>query len=361
MLYHILTSYINDITLLNVFKYITFRSVLTIITTLLISFVLGKRIIDFLQKFQSEGQPIRLDGPQSHFNKKGTPTMGGLMILISILVATLLWADLTNPFVWVVIGVISAFGLLGFIDDYLKIKHKNSKGIPGRYKLFWQFAISFIATYVISAHTAPELAHKLTFPFFKNTTLDLGLLYILFSAIVITGSSNAVNLTDGLDGLAIGPVIIASSCFALICYLIGNSIFSEYLQIPTIAGAGEITILCAAIIGAGLGFLWYNAPPAQIFMGDVGSLALGGALGVISVITKHEIVLAIIGGLFVIEALSVMIQVFCYKMWRYRPFKMAPIHHHFEKLGWSETKVVIRFWIVAVIFALIGLATLKLR
>ncbi len=361
MLYHILTSYVDDIHILNVFKYITFRSALTMITALLISFMLGERMIAFLSKFQNGGQPIRDDGPQSHFSKKGTPTMGGLMILISILGATLIWADLTNPFIWVVVGILVAFGLLGFIDDYLKIKYKNSKGIKARYKLLWQFGVSFIAAYVVSSYTSPELAHKLTFPFFKNAVLDLGLIYLLFAAVVITGSSNAVNLTDGLDGLAIGPVVIASSCFALICYLVGNAIFSEYLQIPTIVGVGEITIFCAAIIGAGLGFLWYNAPPAQIFMGDVGSLALGGALGVISVIAKHEVVLAIIGGLFVIEALSVMIQVFCYKMWRYRPFRMAPIHHHFEKLGWSETKVVMRFWIMAIIFALIGLATLKLR
>lgn len=361
MLYHILTSYIGDLSSLNVFKYITFRSVLAMITALLISFMLGSRLINYLRKFQQGGQPIRDDGPKSHFSKKGTPTMGGVMIMASVLGSVLLWSDLTNPFVWVVILVFVAFGLLGFIDDYKKLKYKNSKGVPARFKLLWQFTISFIATYIISSNTPGDLAYTLTFPFFKNLTLDLGLWYFLFAALVITGSSNAVNLTDGLDGLAIGPVVIASACFALICYLAGNAIFSDYLHIPTIVGIGEITIFCAAIIGAGLGFLWYNAQPAQIFMGDVGSLALGGALGVISVLSKHEIELAIIGGLFVIEALSVIIQVFCFKMWRYRPFRMAPIHHHFENLGWSETKVVMRFWIIAIVFALIGLATLKLR
>ncbi len=361
MLYHILTSHISDLSSLNVFKYITFRSALAMITALFISFMLGNRLINFLRRFQLAGQPIRDDGPKTHFSKKGTPTMGGLMIIISVLGATLLWADLTNPFIWVVITIVVSFGLLGFIDDYQKLKYKNSKGMSARFKLFWQFSISFIVTYIVSSNTSAELAYTLTFPFFKNLSLDLGFWYFVFGGIVITGSSNAVNLTDGLDGLAIGPVVIASACFALICYLTGNAIFSDYLHIPTIVGVGEVTVFCAAIIGAGLGFLWYNAPPAQIFMGDVGSLALGGALGVVSVVCKHEIVLAIIGGLFVIEALSVIIQVFCFKIWRYRPFRMAPIHHHFENLGWSETKVVMRFWIIAIIFALIGLATLKLR
>ncbi|MDF3047510.1 MAG: mraY [Candidatus Midichloriaceae bacterium] len=361
MLYHILTSYIPEVPSFNIFKYITFRSALAMITALLVSFMLGERLISFLKNLQDEGQPIREDGPKSHLNKKGTPTMGGLMIIFSVLIATLIWSDLTNPFVLVTLFVFISFGFIGFIDDYKKLRYKNSKGVPGRIKLLWQFIISFIATYVITFNTAPEISHSLSVPFFKNVNIHLGLFYFIFAAIVITGSSNAVNLTDGLDGLAIGPVVIASACFALICYLTGNAIFSDYLRIPNIIGVGEISVFCCAIIGAGLGFLWYNAPPAQIFMGDVGSLAIGSALGVVSVLCKHEVVLAIIGGLFVIEALSVMIQVFCFKMWGYRPFKMAPIHHHFESLGWSETKVVIRFWILAIIFALIGLATLKLR
>lgn len=361
MLYHLLISYVNEFTFLNVFKYITFRSGIAMITALLISFMLGTRLINRLKALQHDGQPIRDDGPQSHLNKKGTPTMGGIMILISMLLSTLLWADLTNPFVWVAVFVTASLGALGFADDYLKLKYKNSKGVRGRVKLLWQIIISLIAIYVITINTPSEFAMSLSFPFFKNFVLNLGMLYFIFGVIVITGASNAVNLTDGLDGLAIGPVVIASACFAIISYVAGNAIFSEYLQIQYIPGSGEITIFCAAMIGAGLGFLWYNAPPAQIFMGDVGSLALGGALGVVSVITKHEIVLAIIGGLFVMEALSVIIQVFCFKTWKYRPFRMAPIHHHFEKLGWSETKVVIRFWIIALMFALIGLATLKLR
>lgn len=361
MLYHLLSSYVNEYTFLNVFKYITFRSGIAIITALFISFAIGPRLIRRLKLLQNDGQPIRDDGPQTHLSKKGTPTMGGIMILISLIGSTLLWADLTNPFIWITIFVTASLGALGLADDYLKLKYKNSKGVRGRVKLLYQVLVSLIAIYFITINTPAEVASVLFFPFFKNFVINLGLLYFVFGVIVITGSSNAVNLTDGLDGLASGPVIIASACFALIAYVAGNAIFSEYLQLQYIPGSGEIAVFCAAMIGAGLGFLWYNAPPAQIFMGDVGSLALGGALGVVSVITKHEIVLAIIGGLFVLEALSVMLQVFCFKMWKYRPLKMAPLHHHFEKLGWSETKVVVRFWIIAIMFALVGLATLKLR
>lgn len=361
MLYYILLLFIKDLSYLNIFKYITFRSMLAMITSLIFILATGEYFIQKLRKYQNEGQPIRLDGPQSHFSKKGTPTMGGILILISITLSTILWADLSNPFIWISLGVISGFGILGFIDDFIKLKYKNSKGISAKVKFLSQIVMSFTATYFISVYMPKDIASSITFPFFKNLVLNAGLLYLLFSAIVITGASNAVNLTDGLDGLAIGPVIIAAACFAIISYLAGNTVFSSYLQIMNIPHSSEITILCSAIIGAGLGFLWFNAPPAQIFMGDVGSLALGSALGVISIMCKHELLLAIIGGLFVIEALSVIIQVFCYKMWRFRPFKMAPIHHHFEKKGWSETKVVVRFWIIAIVFALIGLATLKIR
>ncbi len=288
--------------------------------------------------------------------------MGGLMMLISITISTLLWADIRNYYIWVVLFVLLSFGGLGYIDDYLKVTKRNSKGVSARIKILWQLIISIIATVFIAILAKPGYETLLAFPFLKNILLDLGIFYFMFAAIVITGSSNAVNLTDGLDGLAIVPIMLVASCFALISYLVGNAVFSEYLQIHPVPNAGELTILCAAIVGAGLGFLWYNAPPAQVFMGDVGSLSLGGAIGTISVITKHEIVLAIIGGLFVLEALSVMLQVGYFKATGgKRIFLMAPLHHHFEKLGWSETKVVVRFWIIAVIFAIAGLATLKLR
>lgn len=361
MLYSLLLEYADSFTPLNVFRYITFRSGLAVITSLIISFVIGEPLIRYLKRVQSDGQPIREDGPESHFSKKGTPTMGGIMILFSVLISALLWMDLSNMFVLATLFVMFSFGLLGFLDDYLKIRYKNSKGVPGRVKLIWQILISLIATLIVYSATPVEHATTLTFPFFKTLAMDLSWFYFVFAIVVITGSSNAVNLTDGLDGLAIGPVMIASACFGLISYLVGNAIFSSYLQITNIPGSGELTVICAAVIGASLGFLWYNAPPAQIFMGDVGSLALGGLLGVISVIIKHEIVLAIIGGLFVVEALSVIIQVISFKTRKKRVFKMAPLHHHFEKVGWSETKVVMRFWILATIFALIGLATLKLR
>lgn len=363
MLYNLLLPLVDDYGFLNVFKYITFRSGGAVLTSMLISFMFGPCIISWLKKKQNEGQPIREDGPQSHLlTKKGTPTMGGIMMLLAIGVSTLLWSDLTNHYVWIVLFVTFGFGLLGFVDDYLKVSKKNTKGVSGKLKIVAQVAISLIAVLWIQHVAVPEYNSDLAFPFFKDLLLDLGLFYIPFAIIVIIGASNAVNLTDGLDGLAIVPIMIAVSCFALISYLVGHASFSSYLQINPVPGAGELAVFCAGLVGSGLGFLWYNAPPAKVFMGDTGSLAFGGSLGVISVITKHEIVLSIVGGLFVMEAVSVIIQVYYFKFTGgKRFFGMAPIHHHFEKKGWSEPTIVIRFWIIAVIFALIGLSTLKLR
>lgn len=363
MLYHLLLPFADQIILFNVFKYITFRSGGAVLTALIISFIIGPATIRWLAKWQNGGQPIRDDGPESHLlTKKGTPTMGGLMILLSVGISTLLWADLTNQYVWVVLFVTLGCGLLGFVDDYLKVAKRNTKGVAGKVKLVGQLAISLIAALWIQQLAPDNHASHLAVPFFKGVLIDLGILYVPFVIIVMIGASNAVNLTDGLDGLAIVPIMIAASCFALISYLVGNAVFADYLQIHPVRGAGEIAVFCAALVGAGLGFLWFNAPPAKVFMGDTGSLAFGGSIGAISVITKHEIVLSIIGGLFVMEALSVIVQVYYYKFTGgKRFFKMAPIHHHFEKSGWSEPTIVIRFWILAVIFALIGLSTLKLR
>lgn len=362
MLYNLLAPLAADSAFFNLFRYLTFRCGGAIFTSLIICFLIGPPIIRKLKARYAEGQPIREDGPASHLlTKKGTPTMGGVMILVSVLFSTLLWADLTNMYVWIVLFVTFAFGILGFIDDYRKLTRRNTKGVSSRGKMLWQIMISLLATYMITCLATPEQASHLTIPFFKNVLIDLGWFYFVFSAIVIVGASNAVNLTDGLDGLAIVPIMIASMCFALIAYLIGNFNFANYLQIPFVKGTGEIAIFCCALLGAGLGFLWFNAPPAKVFMGDTGSLAFGGSLGTIAVITKHEIVLAIIGGLFVLEAISVILQVASYKTRKKRIFLMAPIHHHFEKKGWAEPTVVIRFWIISVILALIGLATLKLR
>ncbi|NDF11706.1 MAG: phospho-N-acetylmuramoyl-pentapeptide-transferase [Proteobacteria bacterium] len=363
MLYYYLYALADQYSVLNVFKYITFRAGGATLTAMLFFFLFGPRLIAWLKVKQGKGQPIREDGPASHLlTKQGTPTMGGLIILTSILVSTLLWANLANPYVWIVLMVTFGYGFLGFLDDYLKISKRNTKGLAGKKKLLGQFVISAIAAVWISSLATPNQATHLAFPFFKGVLLDLGYLYFIFAMVVMTGASNAVNLTDGLDGLAIVPIMIACSCFALISYLVGNAVFAEYLQIHAVPGAGELAVVCAATVGAGLGFLWFNAPPARIFMGDVGALAFGGMIGTIAVITKHEIVLAIIGGLFVMEALSVILQVASYRYRnKKRIFLMAPIHHHFEKKGWSEPTVVIRFWILAVIFALIGLSTLKLR
>ena len=361
MLYNLLFPLADEFQLFNLFRYQTFRTGGAILTALLICFFTGPRIIRWLRSKQSEGQPIREDGPETHFTKKGTPTMGGVMILLALIISTLLWADLTNAYVWLVLLVVAGYGLIGFTDDIAKLTKRHSSGISGRAKLAAQTLIGIVAALIFVYATEGELATGLAVPFFKNVLLPLGLAFPLFAAFVTVGASNAVNLTDGLDGLAIVPIMIAAGCFGLIAYLTGNIIFANYLQIHYVAGAGELAILCGALVGAGLGFLWFNAPPAMVFMGDTGSLSVGGALGAIAVVTKHEIVLAIIGGLFVLETLSVIIQVASYKLTGRRVFRMAPLHHHFEKLGWSEPTVVIRFWIIAAILALIGLSTLKLR
>jgi phospho-N-acetylmuramoyl-pentapeptide-transferase len=360
MLYE-LVAFSDQIGILNVFKYITFRTGGAIFTALLFVLLFGPGIIDLLRLKQGKGQPIREDGPQSHFSKKGTPTMGGLMILASVTVATLLWSDLSNGYVWVVLLVTLAYGGIGFYDDYLKVTKQQSNGFGGWARLGLEMAVAAVAVYAIMKLSVPELSGKLALPFFKTALIDLGAMFIIVGMFVIVGAGNAVNLTDGLDGLAIVPVMIAASTFGLISYLIGNYKFAGYLQIHHVAGTGELAVICGALIGAGLGFLWFNAPPAMIFMGDTGSLALGGALGAIAVATKHEIVLAIVGGLFVLETMSVIIQVTSYKLTGKRVFRMAPLHHHYEQKGWKESTVVVRFWIIAVILALIGLATLKLR
>ncbi|NJR13631.1 MAG: phospho-N-acetylmuramoyl-pentapeptide-transferase [Phyllobacteriaceae bacterium] len=348
---------------LNVFRYITFRTIGALVTSAGIVFLFGPAIIAALRVKQGKGQPIRADGPQTHFAKAGTPTMGGLMILSGIIGASVLWADPSNVYVWAVLFVTVSFGAIGFYDDFMKVTKQSHKGLvsaKGAAGVF-EFLVAFIAVYLITSAGQQPFASSLTFPFFKDLLLYLGLLFIPFGAFVIVGSGNAVNFTDGLDGLAIVPVMIAAASFGAIAYLSGNAIFANYLQIHFVPGTGELAIVLGAVIGAGLGFLWFNAPPAAIFMGDTGSLALGGLLGSVAVATKHEIVLAIIGGLFVAEAMSVIIQVGYFKMTGKRVFLMAPIHHHFEKKGWTESQVVIRFWIMAVILALIGLSTLKLR
>ncbi len=362
MLYYFLVPLSDEIFIFNVFRYLTFRTGGAVMTALLISFILGPRIIRWLKKKQREGQPIREDGPESHLlTKKGTPTMGGLLILISLTLSTLLWADLSNGFVWVVLMVTLGFGLVGFGDDYLKLTRRNHKGLPGRLKLISQFSIALVAVFWVQYLSPDYLDSTLAIPFFKDTLIDLGWFFIPFAMVVMVGASNAVNLTDGLDGLAIVPIAIVAGCFALIAYLVGNYFFADYLHILHVPGTGELAVFCGALIGASMGFLWFNAPPAMVFMGDTGSLACGGALGAIAVAAKHELVLVIIGGLFVAETLSVIVQVASFKLTGKRVFRMAPIHHHFEKKGWAESTVVVRFWIIAVILALIGLSTLKLR
>ncbi|MDC0864967.1 phospho-N-acetylmuramoyl-pentapeptide-transferase [Rickettsiaceae bacterium] len=362
MFYNLFLPYAQHFHLANLFTYISFRSGLAILFSMITCFIIAPRLISYLPNIQKHGQPIREDGPKSHFKKAGTPTMGGLMILASTIISTLLFSDVTNLYILVCLFVLIMFGVLGFIDDYTKVTQNNYRGISGKAKLTMQFIVSFIAFLVIQYYAKSDYTTKLAFPFFKQFLIDLGYFYIPFAMCVIIGSSNAVNLTDGLDGLAIGTITIAVASFGLISYLVGNSIYANYLQIIYVPHAGELTVLCASIIGSSLGFLWYNAQPAEIFMGDTGSLSLGGVLGTISVITKHEIVLSIIGGVFVMETISVIIQVYYYKITGgKRVFLMAPIHHHFEKKGWKESKIVIRFWILAIIFALIGLSSLKLR
>ena len=360
MLYY-LSLFSSDISFLNLFRYITFRSGGALVTAFLIMLCFGSRFIGWLKKKQGEGQPIREDGPQTHFAKKGTPCMGGLLLLIAVSVSALCWAQISNPYVWVLIFVMIGFGLAGFVDDYKKLTKHNSKGISGRQKLFVQFVISLIAClWLICLENGP-MGTTLTIPFFKNVFIDLSYFYIPFVLIVIVGSSNAVNLTDGLDGLVSMPVIMCCLVFAVISYLVGRVDYTDYLQIHYVAGAGEMAVFCGAVIGATLGFLWFNAHPAQVFMGDTGSLALGGILGTLSVATKQELLLAIAGGLFVVEALSDILQVGSFKLRGKRIFLMAPIHHHFEKKGWSETTVVVRFWIVSILLALLALSTLKIR
>ena len=357
----LLTELSDQFSALNVFRYITFRTGGALITSAIIVFLFGPTIISVLRIRQGKGQPIRADGPQTHFKKAGTPTMGGLMILCGILGSSLLWGNLSSIYVWTVLLVTVSFGAIGFYDDYLKVTKQSHMGVSGAFRLGAEFVIAGIAAWVIVRAGQPPFSSSLTFPFFKEWIVNLGWMFIPFAAFVIVGAGNAVNLTDGLDGLAIVPVMVAASAFGVIAYLSGNAVFADYLQIHFVPGTGEVAVILGAVIGAGLGFLWFNAPPAAIFMGDTGSLALGGLLGSIAVVTKHEIVLAIIGGLFVLEAVSVIIQVASFKLTGRRVFRMAPIHHHFEHLGWTEPQIVIRFWIVAVLLALVGLSSLKIR
>ena len=362
MLFNFLYPMADQFPVLNVFRYLTFRTGGAVITALIVSFMFGPALISILKNRQNSGQPIRIDGPEGHLlTKKGTPTMGGFLILLALSLATLLWADLNNRYIWIVLIVTIGFGLIGFLDDYLKVARQNSSGLPGKLKLLMQLAIALVVAFAIADHLPPALSTSLAVPFLKNILFDLGWIFIAFAVLVVVGTSNAVNLTDGLDGLAIVPVMIAAGVFALIAYLVGNAVFSNYLQIHHVPGAGELAVFLGALVGGGLGFLWFNAPPAKIFMGDTGSLSLGAALGTTSVITKHELVLAIVGGLFVLEAISVIVQVVSFKLTGKRVFAMAPLHHHFEKKGWAESTIVVRFWIIASILALIGLSTLKLR
>ena len=361
MLYQFILNFVENFGFLNVFKYLTFRTGLSVFTSMVIVLIIGNPFIKFFSN-QKIYNPIRNDGPEDHIIKKiGTPTMGGVIILLGLLVSVLCWADLSNINVLFCLYIVISFGLLGAFDDYKKIKQSNSLGVSSKLKIILQIILAIVGVSFFVYFSDYQEINNLYFPFFKNLMINLGWFFIPFSVFVIVGSSNAVNLTDGLDGLATVPVILVAACFALISYVTGNMVFSDYLQIPYIEGTGEISIFCGAIIGSCLGFLWFNAPPAKIFMGDTGSLSLGGSLGAVGIITKHEIVLAITGGLFVLEAISVMVQVISYKLTGKRIFKMAPIHHHFEKKGWPESTVVIRFWIISIILAMVGLATLKLR
>ena len=360
MLYF-LTAFSDGGDVFNLFRYLTFRAGGAFFTALIFGFIFGRPLIDFLRRKQGKGQPIRDDGPAGHFAKAGTPTMGGLLILSALLVATLMWARLDNPYVWIVLLVTVAFGLIGFADDYAKVKKQNPKGVSSRVRFVIGLLIAAAAAAAAAWVHPPDLTLQLALPFFKDALVNLGWFFVPFAMIVIVGAANAVNLTDGLDGLAIMPVMIAGMTLGAIAYVVGNFNLTTYLGVHFVPGTGELLIFASALVGGGLGFLWYNAPPAAVFMGDTGSLALGGALGAIAVCTKHEIVLAIVGGLFVVEALSVIIQVFYYKRTGRRVFLMAPIHHHFEKKGWAEPQIVIRFWIISLILALVGLATLKVR
>ena len=363
MLYNLLYPLAEEAGFLNLFQYLTFRSGGAVITALIVSFVFGPVLIRILKIKQGKGQPIRKDGPEGHLlSKQGTPTMGGVIILLALLSGTLLWADLTNSYVWAIIVITLGFGVIGFADDYLKVRHQTSNGVPARVKILLEIAIAVGAVlWIMSLSTSSEQEYGLALPFVKELLINLGWFFIPFAILVIVGASNAVNLTDGLDGLAIVPIMIAAACFGVISYFVGNAVFSNYLQLHYVPGTGELSVFCGALVGAGLGFLWFNAPPAMVFMGDTGSLAAGAALGAIAIMTKHELVLAIVGGLFVLETASVIVQVGRYKLFGRRVFQMAPLHHHFEKKWLAEPTIVIRFWIISVILALIGLATLKLR
>ena len=361
MLFSLFSNLVDIFSFFNVFKYLTVRTGLSMFTSMIVVFVVGNPLINYFSAKQIHN-PIRDDGPSEHIVKKiGTPTMGGLLILMGVFSGVLLWGDLSNPYNWFLIYIAGSFGLLGAYDDYKKIKKNNSSGVSSKFKIFIQIILALVGIFIIYFYSESSEINKLYFPFFKNLVINLGWFFVPFYLFVLVGSSNAVNLTDGLDGLATVPVMLVAACFAFISYVTGNIVFSDYLQIPYIEGVGEASIFCGSIIGACLGFLWFNAPPAKIFMGDTGSLSLGGSLGAVGIITKHEIVLAITGGLFVLEAISVIAQVVSFKLTGKRIFKMAPIHHHFEKKGWPESTVVIRFWIISIILAMIGLATLKLR
>ena len=357
-----LADFSSTISVFNVFRYLTVRTGGATMTAMVFVFLFGPWIIDHLRLRQGKGQPIREDGPQSHLQtKRGTPTMGGLMILSGVTVSTVLWANPSNPYVWIVLGVTLAFGLVGFYDDYLKVTKQSHGGFAGRIRLLLEALIAAAACFAIASLGRPPFATSLALPFFKELVFDLGWFFVIFGTFIIVGAGNAVNLTDGLDGLAIGPVMIAALCFAFIAYLVGNAVYADYLQVHFVPGTGELAVLCGAVMGAGLGFLWFNAPPASIFMGDTGSLALGGLLGSVAVAAKHELVLAIVGGLFVLEVVSVIVQVVSFKTTGQRVFRMAPLHHHFEQKGWEESQIVSRFWIIAAILAIVGLSTLKLR
>ena len=362
MIFNLSRLFPDHYALVNLLRYITFRSACACLTALIVCLVLGPMVIRWLRRVQGQGQPIREDGPARHLiEKKGTPTMGGLLILFAVIISTLLWVDLRNGYVWAVLFVTVVYGAVGFWDDYLKVTKRNSKGVNGRIKLAVQAAGGLLGAMWFAWLSRDPGGTAVYFPVFKDLALQLGLAFPVFGMLVMMGASNAVNLTDELDGLAIVPTIICAGVFALIAYLVGNRIFADYLQLHPVAGAGELAVFCSALIGAGMGFLWYNAPPAAVFMGDIGSLAIGGALGAVAVATKHEIVLCIVGGLFVVETVSVIVQVFWYKRTGTRVFLMAPLHHHFEKKGWAEPTIVIRFWIISMILALVGLATLKIR
>jgi phospho-N-acetylmuramoyl-pentapeptide-transferase len=358
MLYHLFYPLASNFKLFNVFKYLTFRTIYAMITALVVAFIIGPWMIRKLEALQAR-QVIRTDGPESHLKKQGTPTMGGVLILAAIVIPTLLWADLSNIYIWLTLFIIAGYGLIGFVDDYKKVVEKNPKGLSPRQKMFWQVLLGGAVAVFLYSRTG--FSTELYFPFFKKIHPDLGIFFIPFVTLVIVGASNAVNLTDGLDGLAIGPVAVNAATYMLFTYIVGNARLSGYLQIPYVQGSGELAILCGAMVGAGLGFLWYNSYPAEVFMGDVGSLPLGGALGTLAVITKQEILLVIVGGIFVVEALSVIFQVGSYKYRGKRIFRMAPIHHHFELKGVAEPKIIVRFWIITIILALVAISTLKLR